>query len=85
MVPMQVQGYLKLSVLVALTTIALKTAAWWWTDSVSLLSDALESLVNLAGAIFGLAMVSIAQARPTRTTPLATTRRSISPVASRAC
>lgn len=64
MVPMQVQGYLKLSVLVALTTIALKTAAWWWTDSVSLLSDALESLVNLAGAIFGLAMVSIAQAPP---------------------
>lgn len=61
---MQVQGYLKLSVLVALATIALKTAAWWWTDSVSLLSDALESLVNLAGAIFGLAMVSIAQAPP---------------------
>jgi cation diffusion facilitator family transporter len=61
---MQVQGYLKLSVLVALATIALKTAAWWWTDSVSLLSDALESLVNLAGAVFGLAMVSIAQAPP---------------------
>lgn len=51
------------SVVVALVTIALKTLAWWLTDSVSLLSDALESLVNLAGATFGLWMVTIA-ARP---------------------
>ncbi len=51
------------SVAVALLTIALKTGAWWVTDSVSLLSDALESLVNLAGAMFGLAMVVVA-ARP---------------------
>jgi cation diffusion facilitator family transporter len=57
---MQVSAYLKLSVAVALATIALKTAAWWVTDSVSLLSDALESLVNLAGAIFALLMVTIA-------------------------
>lgn len=60
---MQVSSYLKLSVAVAMVTIALKTAAWWWTGSVSLLSDALESLVNLAGAMFALAMVTIA-ARP---------------------
>ncbi|MFG6448533.1 cation diffusion facilitator family transporter [Roseateles sp. BYS180W] len=59
---MQISAYLKLSVAVAVATIALKTAAWWWTDSVSLLSDALESVVNLAGAVFGLAMVSIASA-----------------------
>jgi cation diffusion facilitator family transporter len=57
---MQVSAYLKLSVTVALATIALKTAAWWVTDSVSLLSDALESLVNLAGAMFALLMVTIA-------------------------
>jgi cation diffusion facilitator family transporter len=57
---MQVSAYLKLSVAVALATIALKTAAWWVTDSVSLLSDALESLVNLAGASFALLMVTIA-------------------------
>lgn len=63
MAAMQVASYLKLSVAVALVTIALKTAAWWWTDSVSLAADALESLVNLAGAMFALAMVSIA-ARP---------------------
>jgi cation diffusion facilitator family transporter len=57
---MQVSAYLKLSVAVALATIALKTAAWWVTGSVSLLSDALESLVNLAGATFALMMVTIA-------------------------
>lgn len=61
---MQVQHYMKLSVLVALVTIALKTAAWWWTGSVGLLSDALESGVNLAGALFGLAMVTIARRPP---------------------
>ena len=57
---MQVGAYLKLSVAVALATIVLKTVAWWVTDSVSLLSDALESLVNLAGATFALLMVTIA-------------------------
>ena len=60
---MKVSAYLQLSIAVALATIALKTGAWWVSDSVSLLSDALESLVNLAGAIFALAMVTIA-ARP---------------------
>ncbi|MCU0968491.1 MAG: cation diffusion facilitator family transporter [Rubrivivax sp.] len=61
---MQVAGYLKLSVGVALATIALKTAAWWVSGSVGLLSDALESLVNLAGATFALAMVSVASRPP---------------------
>jgi cation diffusion facilitator family transporter len=60
---MNVSAYLKVSVAVALATIALKTGAWWVSGSVSLLSDALESLVNLAGAMFALAMVTIA-ARP---------------------
>ena len=57
---MQVSAYLKLSVAVALATIVLKAAAWWITGSVSLLSDALEALVNLAGASFALAMVTVA-------------------------
>lgn len=61
---MEVRSYLKLSVLVALATIALKTAAWWLTDSVSLLSDAIESLVNLAGAMFALTMVTLAAQPP---------------------
>ena len=44
----------------AIITITLKTWAWWITDSVGLLSDAMESLVNLASAIFGLVMVTVA-------------------------
>lgn len=60
---MQVSAYLKLSVAVAVATIVLKTGAWWVSGSVSLLSDALESLVNLAGAMFALLMVTVA-ARP---------------------
>lgn len=60
---MQVSSYLKLSIGVAVVTIALKTGAWWLTGSVGLLSDAMESVVNLLGASFALAMVVIA-ARP---------------------
>ena len=52
------------SVVVAVVTIALKTLAWWLTDSVGLLSDAMESLVNLASAMFGLLMVTVAEAPP---------------------
>ena len=49
------------SVVVAVVTIALKTLAWYVTGSVGLLSDAMESFVNLATAVFALAMVTIAQ------------------------
>ena len=52
------------SVGVAVITIALKTLAWWLTDSVGLLSDAMESLVNLGSAMFGLLMVTVAEAPP---------------------
>lgn len=51
------------SIAVAGVTIALKTLAWVVTDSVGLLSDAMESFVNLASAMFALAMVTVA-ARP---------------------
>lgn len=61
---MQVASYLRLSIAVALATIALKAGAWWVSGSVSLLSDALEALVNLAGASFALAMVVIAERPP---------------------
>jgi cation diffusion facilitator family transporter len=57
---MQASSYLKLSVVVVLATIVLKTAAWAATGSVGLLSDALESLVNLAAALFALMMVTVA-------------------------
>ena len=52
---------LRASVGVAVLTIVLKTLAWWVSGSVGLLSDALESFVNLAGAVFALAMVTVAR------------------------
>jgi len=55
------QRLLMASVAVALVTIVLKTGAWYITDSVGLLADAMESFVNLASAVFGLTMVTIAQ------------------------
>ena len=58
---MQVKTLLKLSIAAAIATIAMKSAAWWLTGSVGLLSDAMESFVNLASALFALAMVTIAQ------------------------
>jgi cation diffusion facilitator family transporter len=52
-----------LSIAAAIVTIALKTAAYVLTHSVGLFSDALESFVNLAGALMALAMLTAA-ARP---------------------
>ncbi len=52
------------SIFVAVLTIGLKTAAWSITGSVGLLSDAMESFVNLASAMFALVMVTIAQRPP---------------------
>jgi cation diffusion facilitator family transporter len=52
-----------LSIGVAVLTIALKTIAYLVTNSVGLLSDALESIVNLVGALMALGMLTIA-ARP---------------------
>jgi cation diffusion facilitator family transporter len=52
-----------LSVAAAILTIALKAAAYLLTRSVGLLSDALESVVNLVGALMALAMLIVA-ARP---------------------
>ena len=60
MVPASLKRYAWLSVAAALATIALKGVAWWMTDSVGLLSDALESFVNLAGALMALAMLTLA-------------------------
>jgi cation diffusion facilitator family transporter len=49
-----------LSIAAALVTIALKTLAWRVTGSVGLLSDALESLVNLVAAVMTLLMLGLA-------------------------
>ncbi|HET7321831.1 MAG TPA: cation diffusion facilitator family transporter, partial [Longimicrobiaceae bacterium] len=55
--------YAWLSVLAALVTIVLKGGAYYLTDSVGLLSDALESLVNLVSAVVALRALDVA-ARP---------------------
>jgi cation diffusion facilitator family transporter len=57
----QVKTLLKLSIAVAVATIVTKSLAWWLTGSVGLLSDAMESFVNLASATFALLMVTISQ------------------------
>jgi len=54
-----------LSIGAAAATILLKLLAWWLTGSVGLLSDALESFVNLAAALVTLSMLIIAARPPT--------------------
>lgn len=61
--PNTLTRYAWLSIAVALATIVLKGLAWRMTGSVGLLSDAIESFVNLAGALMALWMLTLA-ARP---------------------
>jgi cation diffusion facilitator family transporter len=63
------ERYAWLSVAAALATITLKTLAWWLTGSVGLLSDALESIVNLAAALLALAMLRVAASPPDENHP----------------
>lgn len=55
------QRYAWISVGAAVATILLKGVAWRLTGSVGLLSDAIESFVNLAGALMALWMLSLAE------------------------
>jgi cation diffusion facilitator family transporter len=48
----------------AVAVIALKVGAWWITGSVGLLSDAVESLANLAGAVVAYLMLVVADRPP---------------------
>ena len=48
----------------AVVTIALKAAAYFLTGSVGLLSDALESVVNLVAAVIALAALTLARKPP---------------------
>lgn len=58
--PPSLTRYAWLSIAAALSTMLLKTIAWKLTGSVGLLSDAVESLVNLAGALMALWMLTLA-------------------------
>lgn len=53
-----------LSICAAVLTISFKAAAYVLTDSIGLLSDALESLINLAAAITALLMLKLAAQPP---------------------
>ncbi|GAA4218469.1 cation diffusion facilitator family transporter [Sagittula marina] len=48
------------SLIIGAVVLALKTLAWWLTGSVALLSDALESTVNLGTAFAALVAVQVA-------------------------
>ncbi|MCA9916971.1 MAG: cation transporter [Anaerolineales bacterium] len=56
--------YAWLSIATAVFTIGLKAVAYWLTGSVGLLSDALESGVNLVTAVFALIILTIAAQPP---------------------
>jgi cation diffusion facilitator family transporter len=58
------EHYALFSVGAALATMALKTLAWYVTGSVGLLSDALESLINLGAALLALSMLRLAALPP---------------------
>jgi len=57
-------SYAWLSIVAALATMALKGVAAWLTGSVGLLSDALESFVNLGAALLALWMLRVAVVPP---------------------
>jgi len=56
--------YALLSIAVALATMLLKFGAWWYSGSVGLLSDALESVVNLGAGIVAFSMLRLAAQPP---------------------
>ena len=48
------------SILVGLLVLGLKLLSWWMTGSIALLSDAMESIVNVATAIAALVAIRVA-------------------------
>ncbi len=62
--PPSLRRYVYLSIAAAIVTIGLKSAAYLLTGSVGLLSDAMESLVNLVAALLALSLLTIAERPP---------------------
>lgn len=58
------RSYAWLSIAAAIVTITLKMVAWQMTESVGLLSDALESVVNLVAATVALIALTVAAREP---------------------
>lgn len=61
--PINLEKYAWLSIITSIVVFTLKMGAWWLTDSVGLLSDALESIVNIVAAVVALIALKAA-ARP---------------------
>jgi len=61
MIAKSLKKFIYLSIFAAVITISLKGTAWWMTGSVGLLSDALESCVNLLAALIALVAITIAE------------------------
>lgn len=64
MIDRKLTRYLWLSIAAAIATISLKAGAYFYTGSVGLLSDALESIINLVAAVFALWMLTVASRPP---------------------
>jgi divalent metal cation (Fe/Co/Zn/Cd) transporter len=73
--------FARLSIAAAIATIGLKTTAYLLTGSVGLLSDAIESVVNLVGAVMALLMLAWAAREADEKTPPDTARPSTFPAA----
>jgi len=54
---------------VAVVLLAVKTAAWWLTGSAAILSDALETIINVVAAGFAVLSVSVAETPPDASHP----------------
>ena len=55
------RNVLYLSILAGLSTLVLKSYAYWITDSISLLSDAAESVINLIAAIIAFIAIRLSE------------------------
>lgn len=62
--PPDLTRYAWMSIAAGFTTLGLKMLAWWMTGSVGLLSDALESIVNVVAAIVALLALRVAASPP---------------------
>ncbi|HEY1406355.1 MAG TPA: cation diffusion facilitator family transporter, partial [Spirochaetota bacterium] len=61
--------FIYLSIAASVTTLLLKGIAYYLTGSIGLLSDALESIINLAAAIMALILITIASSPPDKNHP----------------
>ncbi len=56
------QGHLRLPIItlvVGVILLLLKFLAWWWTNSNAILTDALESIINIVAGVFALYSLSL--------------------------